>query len=394
MNQIIIILLILGLYPYLLYPLIALFLLGLKKFILILLPQKGHLPSNELPSATLLITAYNEEAFVNEKISNTRQLNYPPEKLKVIWVTDGSTDATPEIISGYSEFSLLHQPERRGKAHAMQRGMGVVDTEIIVFSDANTYLCPNAILEIVKAFEDKKIGCVAGRKVVLSDNCDTAAPSGESTYWHFESTLKKLDSNLYTAVGAVGELFAIRRTLFEPVPEDTILDDLQISLNILKKGYRIAYIPEAWAAEYGSVNVAEEMKRKIRIAAGGFQLVSRNAWLFNIFRYPLPSFLFISHKFMRWAVTPLLLFIIPTITLISLFIEPANRVLQIFLALQMLFFGLAFIGYKLKDKQLRSKLIFLPYYFFVTNWAQILGFARFMRGNNSVAWERSKRIHK
>jgi len=270
------ILLIVGIYPYLIYPILGLGIVIIKSIVKRLVGRKPNTLQSTIPSVTLLVAAYNEEDHILEKISNTFQLNYPKEKFKVIFITDGSSDKTPELVAQYPQFQLLHEPERKGKIHAIQRAMKHVESEIVVFCDANTRLNPDAIHFIVEAFNDPTVGCVAGRKVVISDTVDTAAPAGEGFYWKFESYLKWLDDRIYTTVGAVGELFALRRELYEPVPEDTILDDMCLSLSVVKKGYRIKYEPRALASEYGSVNVAEEMKRKIRIAAGGFQLACRN----------------------------------------------------------------------------------------------------------------------
>ena len=195
-------------------------------------------------------------------------------------------------------------------------------------------------------------------------------------------------------MGAAGELFAIRKELFEPVLNDTILDDFVISLNVVKKGYRIAYEPAAIASEYGSANVQEEMKRKIRIAAGGFQVIARHGWLFNIFKNPIFVIQFISHKFMRWVVTPILLIILIPLNIYTIVLNPSNQLLQLILILQLLFYIFSFIGYLIQGKSIRNKILFLPYYFFMANLAQFKGFVRFVKGNSSVKWDRSERIIK
>jgi len=197
----------------------------------------------ELPEICLFITAYNEKPILNEKIDNCRRLDYPHEKLKITFITDGSDDGSPEYLRTIEGVTVHHVPERSGKIHAMNRGMQFVQAPIVVFTDANTSLNTESIRLMTAAFSDPLTGCVAGRKRVLSTGADTAAETGEGLYWRFESWLKKKDAEFYSAVGAVGELFAIRTELFEPVGNDVILDDLIISFRIVEKGYRLSYTP-------------------------------------------------------------------------------------------------------------------------------------------------------
>lgn len=384
------ILLIIAIYPYVLYPILGLILVFIKRIFV----KKTPLLNTELPEITLLITAYNEEQFVEDKIKNTLQLEYPSDKLNVVWVTDGSTDNTPQIVKKYPQFKLMHSSERNGKVHAMQRAVVEVTTSIIVFCDANTQLENDSLIHIANQFSDNSVGAVSGEKRVCSDLKDTAAPAGEGLYWKYESLIKQIDSNLYTAVGAAGELFAIRKELYEPVPNDTILDDFLITLKIAGKGYRIAYEPKAAASEYGSANVTEEMKRKIRIAAGSFQVLSRNPWLFNVFKNPILVFQFISHKFMRWIVTPLLMVLLLPMNIVLLWYNSHNLFLWIVLILQILFYLLSYTGYLIQGKSIRNKVLFVPYYFFMANLAQFKGLLRFFKGNTSVKWDRSERIIK
>ncbi len=376
-------------YPYIIYPIIGCVIVAVKK---VFIHKKNYDNFNEYKKISLLIAAYNEELFINEKIKNTKELDYPKDKLNVIFITDGSNDKTPEIISAHKEFIHLHLPERSGKIHAMHRGVLQSDTEIIVFCDANTYLNKDSLKHISHAFQDPKVGCVSGEKRVLSDKKDSAAPAGEGFYWKYESFVKNIDSEIYTAVGAAGELFAVRRELYGEIPSDTILDDFLITLSIVKKGYRIKYEPKATASEYGSVNVKEEMKRKYRIAAGCFQVLFRNFWLINIFKYPVVAFQFISHKFMRWVTTPLIMAIIIPYNIILAFIYPENTFIITILILQTLFYLTSIIGYITQHLSLKNKFVFFPYYFTITNLAQFVGLWRFIKGNTTVKWERAERI--
>ena len=346
------------------------------------------LTNNELPDVTLLIAAYNEQDYVKAKVENTLQLNYPAEKLHQIWVTDGSNDETPERLKAYSMIEVLHRPERSGKIAAMNRGIKFVKTPIVIFSDANTLLGKDSIMRIAQMFADPKVGCVSGEKRIFNANEEAASAAGEGIYWKYESTLKRWDAELYSAVGAAGELFAIRTELFNEVEPDTLLDDFIISLRVAMKGYKIDYDPEAYAIETASANVKEELKRKIRIAAGGIQSVIRLYPLLNIFKYGILSFQYISHRVLRWTVTPVSLLLI---LLINVILAPYSNLYLILLGLQLLFYVSALLGWFLENRKMKVKLLFVPYYFFIMNYAVFMGFGRYIKKSQSVNWERAKR---
>jgi cellulose synthase/poly-beta-1,6-N-acetylglucosamine synthase-like glycosyltransferase len=328
------------------------------------------------------------------KVKNMMELDYPTEKMQFLWITDGSDDGTPDILKKYPQMEVHHLPERKGKINAMNRGMQFADAPFVIFSDSNTTLCRDAVKVIVNTFNDPKVGCIAGEKRVLSKETDNAAGSGENLYWKFESWVKRMDSDLNSAVGAVGELFAIRTTLFEKVENDTILDDFIISLRIAEKGFRIAYTPDAYAMETASVNVAEELKRKVRIAAGGLQTIVRLKKLLNPFRHGLLSFQYISHKVLRWTIAPFALFLLPLINLFILLEEPENNNLRFysyFLYFQAFMYVLALLGWMLERRKIRFKLLFVPFYFTAINYASIRGWGRYLKGKQSVNWEKAKR---
>lgn len=354
-------------------------------------PARLELPG-VLPAVTLFITAYNEEDVVEEKMKNSLSLDYPKEKLKIVWVTDGSNDSTNEKLGAYPGIGVLFQPERKGKTAAINRGMPFITTPIVVFTDANTRLNREAIKEIVKAFTDPKTGCVAGEKRISVDEADTAASGGEGFYWRYESTLKELDSRLYSAVGAAGELFAVRADLFEEMPSDTLLDDFIVSLGIAKRGYRIAYCKDAYAMESGSLNMQEEQKRKVRIAAGGLQAIRRLRPLLNIFRYGCLSFQYISHRVLRWTITPFALFLLIPLNMILLLLETEPAWLyQLFAVGQVVFYLLALAGWVLSVRTLKNKLLFIPYYFLFMNINVFKGISYLRNFKGNAAWEKAKR---
>ncbi len=385
------ILLFLIFYSYVGYGILLFFLVLLKR---VFTTKEDFSEIDYEPEITLFVAAYNEKDFIDIKVKNSLELNYPQNKIKHVWLTDGSDDGTPDLLKKYSEIEVYHKDERRGKIAAMNRGMQFVKTPIVIFSDGNTLLGKNSIREIVNLFKDPKIGCIAGEKRIIEKNFDTAVGSGEGIYWKYESILKKLDAELNSVVGAAGELFAIRTELFEEIEPDTLLDDFIISLRIAMKGYKIQYNKEAYAIESASANVNEELKRKIRISAGGIQSIVRLSSLFNIFKYGLLSFQYVSHKVLRWVVVPpALLMLFPlNIIICMLYGNVFNITIYTIIMLgQILFYLLSFVGWILQHQKLKLKIFFIPYYIFIMNLSMFLGFFRYIGGKQSVNWERAKR---
>jgi cellulose synthase/poly-beta-1,6-N-acetylglucosamine synthase-like glycosyltransferase len=378
-------------YTYVGYGLLLFLIIKVRRFFKI--GKKVEIDPKYEPEVTLFIAAYNEKDYVEAKMKNTLELEYPKEKMNIIWVTDGSDDGTPDLLKGYPNTTVHHLDERNGKIGAMNRGMDFVKTPIVIFSDANTNLGKESIRRIVNLFGNPKVGCVSGEKRIVDKESDIASGAGEGMYWKYESQLKKWDAELYSVVGAAGELFAIRTKLYRHVEKDTILDDFMISLRVAQDGYTIQYDPEAYAIETASANVKEELKRKIRISAGGIQSIVRLRSLLNIFKYGTLSFQYISHRVLRWSLTPLcLVLLIPVLSIIA--VNDGLLSLQLYPVLfwlQVLFYAAALLGWFLENRETSVKILFIPYYFFIMNLSVVLGFFRYMKKSQSVNWERSKR---
>lgn len=374
-------------YTYLGYGILLYLLVKIKEFFN--KPKKELLPE-VLPEVTLFVTAYNEESVVKEKMLNCLTLDYPQNKLKIVWVTDGSNDRTNEILKTYQTVTVLFQPERQGKTAAINRGIEFTTSPIIIFTDANTMINKEAIHEIIREFMNSKVGCVAGEKRIVSKEKDGAVGGGEGIYWKYESILKALDSRLYSAVGAAGELFAIRRELFETMEEDTLLDDFILSLKIAKKGFKIAYCDKAYAIESASANMKEEEKRKVRIAAGGLQSIWRLRSLLNIFQYRILSFQYISHRVLRWSVTPIFLFLIFPLNIYLTFVSTSYIYVNS-LIIQGIIYFMGLLGFYLSSKQIKNKILYIPYYFIFMNINTFKGAFYLKNKKGNAVWEKVKR---
>lgn len=363
-------------YTYVGYGLILYLLVFIKRLAIKAKPL-ADITDDCLPEVTLMVCAYNEEDIISEKMSNIHSLDYPADRLHLVWVTDGSTDNTNSILSAYPDVKIVFSPERRGKSAALKHGIKEVSTEIVMMTDANTMLNPGAVREIVRLMQTPKVGCVSGEKKVMAKSDSDKAAQGEGLYWKYESTLKRLDSELYSAMGAAGELCVIRRQLMTDIPDDTLLDDFVISMEIVRMGYKIAYTSKAFAMEYGSADLHEESKRKRRIAAGGLQSSWRLRSLMNPLRHPVVAFQFVSHRVLRWTIAPVCLFaLIPLNTILVLSGE--GIIYTIIWILQILFYASALAGMKISK------------YFVFMNLNVFRGMA-YLINNTSGTWEKAKR---
>jgi cellulose synthase/poly-beta-1,6-N-acetylglucosamine synthase-like glycosyltransferase len=378
-------------YTYLGYGMLLWLLVRLKRIVRGKAERKA-LPTDEaeLPEVTFMICAYNEQDVVDMKMENTLQLDYPHDKLHIMWVTDGSTDQTNERLARYADVEVVFSPERRGKTAALNHGISMVRSEITMMTDANTIVNREAVREIVRCFQDPRVACVAGEKRVMARHEGQAAAEGEGLYWKYESALKRMDSELYSAMGAAGELNAIRTRFYEPMPETALLDDFVMSMRMVDQGYKIAYTSDAYAMEYGSADLTEESKRKRRIAAGGLQSVWWLRQMMNPFRRPVVAFQFVSHRVLRWSITPIALLALIPLN-VALVMMKAGTIYTVIWILQLLFYLAALASWMLEKQGRKNKLLYVPYYFLFMNLNVFRGMKYLSTHKTSGAWEKAKR---
>ena len=378
-------------YTYLGYGMLLWLLVRLKRIVSGKAERKA-LPADdaELPEVTFMVCAYNEQDVVDMKMKDIHQLDYPKDKLHITWVTDGSSDNTNERLKAYPDVNIIFSPERKGKTAALNHGLSLIKSEITVMTDANTMVNTGAIREIVRLMQDPKVACVAGEKRVMARHEGQTAAEGEGLYWKYESALKRMDSELYSAMGAAGELNAIRTTLYEPMPENALLDDFVMSMRMVDKGYKIAYTSDAYAKEYGSADLQEESKRKRRIAAGGLQSCWWLRKMMNPFRKPVVAFQFVSHRVLRWSITPFALMALIPLN-VALVMMKAGTIYTASWILQIVFYLTALCGYLLENKGHRSKLLYVPYYFLCMNMNVFAGIPYLYSHRGGGTWEKAKR---
>lgn len=328
------------------------------------------------PSMSLVIPAYNEEGVIASKIQNSLALDYPQECLVIVVVSDGSDDATPEIVARFADqgVRLYHQPCRRGKAAAINRVVPQLDSEIVVFSDANALLDRATLRAIARNFADPAVGGVGGEKRVVT--------GGEGLYWRYESRLKRCDSSLTSVMGAAGELFAVRREAFQPPEEDSIIEDFVMSLRLVEAGWRVVYEPEAVAREEAVFSQWGDWHRRTRIAAGGFQSMQRLPGLLSP-AMGLVAWQYLSHRVLRWALTP---FLLPMAYLLNSLLALVSPFYRLLWALQTLFYGLALVGYSQTRRGVRRGLPYGAFFFCLANAAALVGLWRYAGKAQQVTW--------
>jgi cellulose synthase/poly-beta-1,6-N-acetylglucosamine synthase-like glycosyltransferase len=381
------------LYTYIGYPLLISL---IARFIPFHIEQSG---APDL-SVTLLITAYNEETVIEKKIENSLELDYPRDKLQIIVAADGSSDRTPEIVRKFSDrgVELTFTSQRGGKMAAINRAIPYSSGEIIIFSDANNMYDQDTIRKLIGPFSDQTVGATTGAKLLIQDG--TELSSTEGIYWKYESWIKTNETILGTCTSSVGEILAIRRELYIPPPNNIINDDYYIVTDLIKRGLRVIYVPQAQSFEYISANARDEMVRRSRMNTGKYQAIFMSYRLLPFDR-PVLLWQIISHKYFR-AFLPFgfLGVLVANILLVLLhrdipssFLRVSMPYAWVFLLMQSLFYLLAALGNYVKFSGLIGKLVYLPTYLVNSNLAILRGFHGFVTGKQTNIWDRVRRDH-
>ncbi|MEX1081155.1 MAG: glycosyltransferase family 2 protein [Halofilum sp. (in: g-proteobacteria)] len=336
------------------------------------------------PRVSIIVAAYNEAGYIEDKLRNALAQDYPREALEVIAVSDGSDDGTADIARGIDDDRLrVIELPRGGKARALNAALAAASGEIVVFTDANVFFDPDAVRRLAGHFAAPDCGAVTGLVELVA--MESSEPLGEGAYMRYERFLQEREARIATMIGTDGALFAARRALLGPLPPEIILDDFWIAARIADQGYAVRYDHRARGFEWVPAAVAQEFRRKVRIAAGGFQVLPHLGFLRHPLRRPTLSLFFVSHKLLRWlAPFPLLALFISSALL-------ANQPLYLaaFCA-QLAFYLLAGLGATARRAR-RFTLVYTPYYFAALNAALLVGLLRYLGGRQSALWRRVSR---
>ena len=363
-------------YPFLLYPFVLAIWARRRKR----LPGGGI--ERDTPAVALVICALNEQRIIREKVENSLALKYPREKLAVVVISDGSTDRTTAIVGEYREagVTLLDQKVRRGKIANLNEVIPSRSEEIVILSDANVLYHPESVMRLVARFSDPTVGCVSGKVILTDTTPDLHGPTGQ--YYSVEWALQEDSSALYSMAGADGAMYALRRELFRPCPNDTLIEDFVIPMQVIAQGKRVVMESQAVGWEKGVASLREEFRRKVRIAAGAAQgLLRGNAWPRNA--PPRFWFIFVSHKLLRWL-SP----VIGAILLAAALVWSSDPLARIAIAGVAAIIVLALVrlitGWK-------HALLSAPFYFLFGEIALAVGLLKGLTGLQTVLWAKENR---
>lgn len=362
-------------YTYVGYPLLVF-------FVSILFPRRVKKVEFE-PNVTIIITAYNEERDIKEKLENTLELDYPKEKLEILVASDCSTDRTDDIVREFESqgVRLYRQPERFGKTLAQNTAVELAQNEIILFSDATTLYKPNVLREMMPNFADKKIGCVAG-KLIYVDPVNTGVGQGARSYWSYETFLKTHESRACSLIGASGCLYAVRRSAYVPMYAEACSDFLIVT-KVMEQGLRTIYEPKAVCIEETNRSTDKELQMRVRVIAQTFTDLWRHKRMMNPFVSGFYSIELISHKLMRYFVP----FMLIGIFISSLILTRSSIWFELILLAQLCFYALALLAFSFERLGVSVKLLSLPQYFVLTNVASVIALYKTLRGERIARWE-------
>jgi cellulose synthase/poly-beta-1,6-N-acetylglucosamine synthase-like glycosyltransferase len=336
------------------------------------------------PYVSIVISAFNEVRSIGAKLDNILSMDYPRECLEIIIASDGSTDGTDAIVEQYQEYGVkLISLPRVGKAAALNAAVNAASGEILVFSDANSMYKTDAIKQLVRPFGDPKVGGVAGNQVYKTEASGESSIDGERAYWNFDRMLKQFQGKSGNTLAATGAIYAIRKSLFEPIP-DGVSDDLFTSTGVIVRRYRLVFAPEAIAYEPVSATSQVEFGRKVRVIIRSWKAFAFRKELLNPFRYGFYAIQLFSHKILRYLVVfPLL-----TLFLVSPFLWKAGFLYQMATIAQVMFYICAVLGLLLNQTRLGRKKVFtIPFYFCMVNAASLVAIIKVLRGHQIKHWE-------
>ena len=337
------------------------------------------------PSVALMIAAYNEEQGIAKKIDNSLQLLYPKEKLRIVIVSDGSTDRTDEIVKSYAHagVELIRVEGRVGKTEARNVAIKEIDSEIVLFSDATTEYRPDIIKKMVRNFADPEVGMVTGHLIYRNDQ-NSPMGLGQKLFWKYESLIKNAQTKLGTLTGSVGCATSFRRILYSPLPAN-IIEDFTEPLMFVIKGKRVVYEPEAICYELPTPKSQNEWKMRVRVVRGGMSGMLYAKKILNPLRYPVASFQLISHKILRWLV-PVFGICILLATLGAIILTP-NPIAIALALLQLVFYACAAVAFILEQKGVKIKILSIPLYFIVLNAASLVALYKTITTQLEATWE-------
>ena len=335
------------------------------------------------PFVSVLVVAHNERATIGAKIRNCLSIDYPKDRLQIVIASDGSTDETVSIARSFAAqgVEVVVVAGHRGKAAVLNQVVPGLRGEIVMLADARQRVDRGALRTLVRQFADPEVGAVSG-ELMLNERAASGVGGGVGFYWRYEKLIRRSESAVDSTIGATGAIYAIRRALFVPIPEDTILDDVLVPLRIAQRGYRVLFERRARAFDQVVASSRQELRRKARTIAGTFQLFAQERWLLNPLRNRL-WFQTVSHKGLR--------LLLPVLHLAAMMANAnllaAAPIYRWLFAGHVAFYAAAAAGYAARRRRFRSRLLSVPYALCLLSWSTVVGFVDFVRGSQTATWE-------
>ncbi|MEO8443859.1 MAG: glycosyltransferase family 2 protein [Gammaproteobacteria bacterium] len=338
------------------------------------------------PPITLVISAYNEVSVIDAKLRNSLALDYPPDKLQVLVVSDASDDGTDEVVGACLDprVELLRMPERGGKTAGLNAAVRRARGDILVFSDANAIYDRSALRHLASNFADPVVGAATGESRYRIE-ADDASTEAENRYWTYELWIKGLESELGSLVGADGAIYAVRRALYTDLAASD-LSDFVNPMQVVGRGYRNVYESRAISYEGGAEGFDAEFRRKVRIVNRAWRATVKLRRLLNPWRHGFFALQFLSHKVLRWFVPVFLLVTLAA----NLWLAPGSLFYSVTLAAQVVLYAAALAGMLLERRGHAVRLLNVPYYFCVVNVASLLGIGQALTGRTYTTWNSSR----
>ncbi len=343
------------------------------------------------PLVSIILSVWNEEDVIEQKLKNLFALDYPLDKIEILLGSDGSSDRTNEIIRKFPDprLKFFEFVPRGGKMRVLNELVTKSQNEILIFTDARQIFATNAIKELVSYFADPQVGCVSGELKFLPPQRGATA-QGINLYWEYEKWIRKMESQVHSMLGATGAIYAIRRDLFPRIPENVVLDDMFIPLKIIEKGFRALFVEAAEAYDEVAKGASEEHRRKARTLYGNYQIFGILPQMLNPFKSPIALQLF-SHKLLR---------VLAPFFMIALFLINwalgEESIYRFFFTLQILFYATALIGALARNQKygifkLVSKLCYVPYVFCLLNFSALVGLFRYLTAKQDTTWVKARK---
>ena len=344
--------------------------------------KKNRTPAEvaSYPTVSMIMSVYNEADVIRQKIENCLAIDYPESKVEILIGSDGSTDKTGEIVTSFNDKRLQFVPgdQRHGKPHTLNKLVALAKGDVLFFTDARQIMEKDALKKLVRHFQDTAIGCVSGELVYRKEGSITGR--GVDVYWRYEKHLREMESAVYSMIGATGAIYASRRSLFQPIPEDIILDDVYTPLIVVNKGCRAIFDREAVAYDIVAETPRDEHRRKIRTLSGNYQIFFRMSYMLNPFKSRI-AFQMISHKLLR---------VIAPFFMIFLFL--ANLMLLGRSGYMIAFFGqvmfYATAAFEAMFRKRIKKIFGIPYLFCLLNYSALVGLWNYIFNKADVKWDK------